>query len=107
MVTKNRYGWVVQKVVTLGTIVGCFTIPISIFIGWVSQYHEDRVLMIWLMLFAAIGMALLVDVTDFMSTEMDTYNKGMTLTVGLRRYIARYLLVSTCCRCLKTWWGQC
>mmetsp|Transcript_30019 Transcript_30019/g.55234 ORF Transcript_30019/g.55234 Transcript_30019/m.55234 type:complete len:701 (-) Transcript_30019:82-2184(-) len=93
MVTKNRYGWAVQQVGTLGTIVGCLTIPISIFIGWVSQYREDRVLMIWLMSFAALGMGLLIDVTDFVSTETDTYNEGHPLAVGPYRYIAGYLLV--------------
>jgi len=93
MVTKNRYGWAVHQVGTLGTIVGCLTIPISIFIGWVSQYREDRVLMIWLMSFAAIGMGLLVDVTDMVSTETETYNEGHPLAVGPYRYIAGYLLV--------------
>ena len=34
MVTENRYWWAVQQVGTLGTIVGCLTIPISVFIGW-------------------------------------------------------------------------
>eukprot|EP00571_Detonula_confervacea_P004086 CAMPEP_0172330476 /NCGR_PEP_ID=MMETSP1058-20130122/61423_1 /TAXON_ID=83371 /ORGANISM="Detonula confervacea, Strain CCMP 353" /LENGTH=1301 /DNA_ID=CAMNT_0013047691 /DNA_START=56 /DNA_END=3961 /DNA_ORIENTATION=- len=93
MVTKNRYGWAVQQVGTLGTIVGCLTIPISVFIGWISQYREDRVLMIWLMSFAALGMGLLIDVTDFVSTETDTYNEGHALAVGPYRYIAGYLLV--------------
>ncbi len=63
MVTKIRYGWTVQKLGTLGTNVGCFTISISIFIGWVSQYCEGRVLMIWFMSFAAIGIVLLVSVS--------------------------------------------
>ena len=93
MVTKNRYSWAVHQVGTLGTIVGCLTIPISIFIGWVSQYREDRVLMVWLMSFAAFGMALLVDVTDFVSTDTETYNEGHPLAVGPHRYIAGYLLV--------------
>jgi len=93
MVTKNRYGWAVQQVGTLGTIVGCLTIPNSIVIGWISQYREDRVLMIWLMSFAALGMGLLIDVTDLVSTETDTYNEGLALAVGPYRYIAGYLLV--------------
>ena len=50
-------------------------------------------LMIWLMSFAAIGMGLLVDVTDMMSTETETYNEGHPLAVGPYRYIAGYLLV--------------
>ena len=49
--------------------------------------------MIWLMSFAAVGMGLLVDVTDFVSTDTDTYNEGHWLAVGPKRYIAGYLLV--------------
>lgn len=93
MVTKNRYGWQIQQVGSLGTIVGCLTIPISIFIGWVSQYREDRVLMLYLMSFATLGMALLVDVTDFVDTDTVYYNKGNPFAVGPQRYIAGYLLV--------------
>ena len=93
MVTKNRYGWHVQQVGVLGTIVGCLTIPISIFIGWVSQYREDRVLMLYLMTFATVGMGLLVDVTDFVDTDTVYYNKGNPLAVGPHRYVAGYLLV--------------
>lgn len=93
MVTKNRYGWHVQQVGVLGTIVGCLTIPISIFIGWVSQYREDRVLMLYLMTFATLGMGLLVDVTDFVDTDTVYYNKGNALAVGPHRYVAGYLLV--------------
>ncbi|KAL3804058.1 hypothetical protein HJC23_006449 [Cyclotella cryptica] len=93
MVTKNRYDWQVRQVGTLGTIVGCLTIPISIFIGWVSQYREDRVLMIYLMSFATFGMALLVDVTDFVNTDTVYYNAGNPLAVGPQRYVAGYLLV--------------
>jgi len=93
MVTKNRYSWAVHQVGTLGTIVGCLTIPISIFIGWASQYREDRVLMIWLMSFAVLGMALLIDVTDFVSAETATYNEDRPMAVGPYRYIAGYLLV--------------
>ncbi|KAL3781343.1 hypothetical protein ACHAWO_010731 [Cyclotella atomus] len=93
MVTKNRYGWQIQQVGTLGTITGCLTIPISIFIGWVSQYREDRVLMIYLMAFATLGMGLLVDVTDFFDTDTVYYNKGKPLAVGPHRYVAGYMLV--------------
>lgn len=93
MVTKNRYEWAVQQVGTLGTIVGCLTIPISIFIGWISQYREDRVLTVWLVSFAAVGMGLLIDVSDFIATETEHYNEGHLLAVGPHRYIAGYLLV--------------
>ena len=93
MVTKNRYGWAVHQVGTLGMIVGCLTIPISVFIGWISQYREDRVLMLWLMCFATLGMALLIDVTDMFSDETENYNEGNPWAVGPHRYIAGYLLV--------------
>ncbi|KAL7463959.1 hypothetical protein ACHAXS_004310 [Conticribra weissflogii] len=93
MVTKNRYHWAVQQVGTLGTIVGCLTIPISVFIGFLSQYREDRVLMLWLMMAASFGMALLIDISDLISTETDTYNEENMLAVGPHRYVAGYLIV--------------
>jgi hypothetical protein len=93
MVTKNRYGWGLQQVGALGTVVGCLTIPISVFVGWISQYREDGVLMVWLITFATIGMGLLIDPTDFVSADTDTYNEGDIFAVGPRRYYAGYLLV--------------
>jgi len=93
MVTKNRYGWELKQVGALGTVVGCLTIPISIFVGWISQYREDGVLMVWLITCATLGMALLVDFTDFVSTDTDTYNEGDIFAVGPGRYYAGYLLV--------------
>ena len=93
MVTKNRYGWDLKQVGKLATMVGCLTIPISIFVGWVSQYREDVVLMFWLITCATIGMALLVDPTDFISAETDTFNEGDFLAVGPHRYYVGYLLV--------------
>lgn len=93
MVTKNRYGWELAQVGTLGTVVGCLTIPISIFVGWISQYREDGVLMVWLITCATLGMALLVDPTDFATADTDTYNEGNILAVGPHRYYVGYLLV--------------
>jgi len=93
MVTKNRYGWELMQVGALGTVVGCLTIPISIFVGWISQYREDGVLMVWLITFATLGMALLVDPTDFVSADTDTYNEGNIFAVGPHRYYVGYLLV--------------
>jgi len=93
MLTKNRYGWTVQTRGTLGTIVGLLTIPISIFIGWLSQYREDRVLLLWLMSISVFGMALLIDITDFISAETAAYNAGRILAVGPSRYIVGYVLI--------------
>ncbi|KAL7453475.1 hypothetical protein ACHAWC_005148 [Mediolabrus comicus] len=93
MLTKNRYGWGLAQVGALGSVVGCLTIPISIFIGWISQYREDHVLMLWMISIATFGMALLVDPTDFVSTDNDTYNEGNIFAVGPHRYYMGYLIV--------------
>ena len=93
MITKNRYGWNVHKIGTLGTIVGCFTIPISVFIGYISRYREDRLLMLGLMTIAACGMGFLIDVTDFVATPTETYNEGSFFAVGPWRYMLGYSLV--------------
>jgi len=93
MLTKNRYEWTIQQRGTLGTIVGLLTIPISIFIGWASQYREDRLLMLWLISFAAVGMALLIDVSDFIIPDTFNYNQDHSLAVGPSRYISGYVIV--------------
>jgi hypothetical protein len=93
MLTKNRYGWGLKKVGALGTVVGCLTIPISIFIGWISQYREDWILMIWLISIATIGMGLLIDPTDLVTTDTDTYNEGDMFAVGPHRFYTGYVLV--------------
>ncbi|KAL7548250.1 hypothetical protein ACHAWF_011541 [Thalassiosira exigua] len=51
MVTKNRYDWAVQQVGMLGTVVGCLNIPISVFVGWASQYGRIN----WGLLATVIG----------------------------------------------------
>mmetsp|Transcript_15380 Transcript_15380/g.31200 ORF Transcript_15380/g.31200 Transcript_15380/m.31200 type:complete len:526 (-) Transcript_15380:94-1671(-) len=93
MITKNRYGWSVQKIGALGTIVGCVTIPISMFIGYISRYREDRLIMLGLMTIAAFGMGFLIDVTDFIGSPTDTYNEDKVLAVGPWRYTLGYSLV--------------
>ena len=71
----------------------CLTIHISIFGGLVLQYREDIVLMIWLMSFAVIGMKLLIDVTDFVSMEIEAYNEGHLSAIGPYKYATGYLLL--------------
>ncbi len=93
MITKNRYGWSVRKIGALGTIVGCLTIPISMFIGYISRYREDRLIMLGLMSIAAFGMGFLIDITDFVETPTETYNEGKILAVGPWRYTLGYSLV--------------
>merc|ERR1719491_1858919 len=45
------------------------------------------------MSFAAFGMGLLIDFTDFVSTDTPTYNEDNVWAVGPHKYIAGYLLV--------------
>ena len=93
MITKNRYGWNVHNIGSLGAIVGCFTIPISMFIGYISRYHEDILLMLGLMTIAVCGMGFLLDVTDLVATPTETYNEGSFFAVGPWRYILGCSLV--------------
>ena len=63
-VAKNRYLWSITNVGTLDLVSGLIVIPISITIGWMSQFFEDRFMAAWLLGMSIVGMLVLVDVTD-------------------------------------------
>lgn len=92
VVTKNRYGWSIKNVGTLHFVNGMIVIPISILSGWLSQFYQDRYLALCLMCITLSGMLCLIDMTDFVSRETDTYNEGHALAVGPIRYIAGSLV---------------
>ena len=87
VVTKNRYGWSIKNVGLLHLVNGLIVIPISILSGWLSQYYQDRFLALCVMVITVVAMASLIDVTDFVSTETDTYNEDNPFAVGPTRYI--------------------
>ena len=55
--------------------------------GWLSQFYEDRYLALWFLVITLFGMMFLIDLTDFVATETDTYNEGHWLAVGPIKYI--------------------
>jgi len=88
VITKNRYAWSIRNVGTLHLANGIIVIPVSVFAGWLSQYHEDRYLAMWFMGITAIGMLIMTDPTDFVDTETyDTYNYDSYFSVGPIQYI--------------------
>lgn len=99
--TKNRYGWTIAKVGTLGCINGLMVIPLSIGIGGLSMRYQDRVLMTMLVTLGCIGMFLLVDVSDLMATPTDTYNKGNPLAVSPPRYVSGYFITYVSIQCFE------
>lgn len=90
--SKNRYGWQVNQVGTLGFIIGCLVIPFSILVGRLSMSHQDHVLMLWLVGTGCLGMFLLIDLSDLVETQDRHYNEGHPLAVGPNRYICGYFL---------------
>jgi hypothetical protein len=91
--SKNRYGWQVGEVGTLGCINGFAVIPFSILIGRLSKSHQDRALMIWLLGIGLFGCFLLVDVSDLIDSNSKHYNEGDWLAVNPVRYVMGYFLV--------------
>jgi hypothetical protein len=91
--SKNRYGWQVQQVGTLGFVNGLLVIPFSVLVGRLSLSYHDHVLMKWLVCIGCTGLFLLIDVTDFVATPTSDYNQGHVLAVSPQRYIAGYFLV--------------
>ena len=91
--TKNRYEWQVVQVGTLGCINGLLVIPLSITVGWLSLYYQDRALMMFLVSVGCIGMFLLIDFTDLVSTSHSNgYNNWNKFAVHPPRYVAGYFL---------------
>jgi len=93
IITKNRYGWNIEKVGTLHLVNGIIVIPVSIFSGYLSTMYEDRYMSIWFLAITLFGMGFLFDPTDLINHE-DTYtfNEGQPLAVGPVRYIAGSLI---------------
>lgn len=91
-VAKNRYLWTITNVGTLHLVNGIIVIPISITIGWISQYFEDRYMAMWLLGVSILGMLVLVDVTDLVDHSNETYNADHPLSVGPVRYISGSLI---------------
>lgn len=91
--TKNRYEWQVVQVGTLGCINGLLVIPLSITVGWLSLYYQDRALMMFLVSIGCIGTFLLIDITDLVSTpHSDGYNDWNKFAVHPPRYVVGYFL---------------
>mmetsp|Transcript_10719 Transcript_10719/g.16432 ORF Transcript_10719/g.16432 Transcript_10719/m.16432 type:complete len:836 (+) Transcript_10719:172-2679(+) len=96
VLTKNRYQWKVSQVGMLGCINGLLVVPLSISVGYLSMYYQDRMLMVWLVSVSCVGIFMLIDVTDLMGTPTESYNEGMMLAVNPARYVAGYFLSYIC-----------
>jgi len=90
--TKNRYGWALSEVGILGAVDGIMVIPLSFFVGWLSQHVEDRSLLTGLLALSVLGTALLVDPTDLRQQSGESYNEGLWASVGPKQYIVGSLL---------------
>lgn len=92
VLTKNRYGWSVRSVGTLHFVNGLIVIPLAILAGWLSQYYEDRYLILRLICISTIGTFVLIDFSDIQSSENNTYNESSFFAVGQTRYIVGYMI---------------
>jgi hypothetical protein len=100
--TKNRYGWQVRQVGTLGCINGILVVPLSITMGFLSHYYQDRVLMTVLVSIGSIGLFLLVDFTDLVGTEnLEGFNDGNMWAVHPPRYVTGYFLAFCSIQCFE------
>jgi MFS-type transporter involved in bile tolerance (Atg22 family) len=90
--TKNRYDWELRDVGILGAVDGIMVIPLSFFVGWLSQRVEDISLLRGLLALSILGTALLVDPTDLLPQSGESYNEGMWASVGPKQYIVGSLL---------------
>jgi hypothetical protein len=67
---------------------GIIVIPVSVFAGWLSQFHEDRYLAMWFMSITAVGLLIMIDPTDFVDVDTyETYNYDKPFAVSQVQYI--------------------
>lgn len=93
IITKNRYGWNIEKVGSLHLVNGIIVIPVSIYSGYLSTIYEDRYMSICFLAITLFGMAFLFDPTDLVNHEdTETYNEGAPFAVGPVRYITGSLI---------------
>jgi hypothetical protein len=92
IVSKNRYGWTIKQVGTLHFVNGLLVIPASIVGGWLSQFYQDRFLAMWLLGCSMTGMLMLIDFSDFVPSDAESYNAGSYWAVGPTRYVAGSLI---------------
>jgi len=94
LVTKFRYGWSVKSIGLLGFVNGCLVIPLSAFVGFLSQFYTDQTLLLALLGVALVGVLLLLDLTDFFYIyDYEGYNYQLpSLSVGPWRYIAGQII---------------
>ena len=90
--TRHRYGWAVTQVGILGCINGFLVVPLSIMVGWLSTFYQDKTLMIWLVSVGCVGMFLLIDISDLQGVSDDHYNAGDRLAVSPVRYVIGYFI---------------
>lgn len=92
IITKNRFGWSIKNVGTLHLVNGLIVIPVSAFSGYLSTFYEDRFMAVWFLVITLGGMCFLLDPTDLISTDNDTYNDDNQWAVGPAKYITGSLL---------------
>lgn len=92
VITKNRYAWSIRNVGVLHLMNGIIVIPVSVFAGWLSQYREDRYLAMWFMGITSLGLLVMVDPTDLVDTDGDSYNYDSAFSVGPVQYIIGSLI---------------
>jgi len=93
LMSSHRYNWTVKNIGLLGFVNGCLVIPITMFVGFLSQYYTDQKLLLYLLGVAFLGVALLLDPTDFLYIYDDEgYNNQSEWSVGPNRYIAGQII---------------
>mmetsp|Transcript_36972 Transcript_36972/g.44555 ORF Transcript_36972/g.44555 Transcript_36972/m.44555 type:complete len:592 (+) Transcript_36972:2-1777(+) len=93
ILTVNRYGWTVQKIGLLGLTNGLLVIPLSILVGYLSQYMQDRDMILTIIAAAILGTMLLTDYSDFHAAENMGYNYESFISVGAGHFVCGSILL--------------
>jgi len=98
IIGKNKYYWSIMNIGTLHFLINVMIIPISIIVGWITLFYEERKLLLSILLISIISVVfLLIDYTDLNGLSSNSSNNfNDWLSVGPMQYIFGNIIVQSC-----------
>lgn len=82
IIAGHSFHWSVAQIGSLGVLMGVLVIPLSICIGAVSRYYEDRYILVKLLLISLVGVLMLIDFPEIFGEHVDHGSRYSVFCVG-------------------------
>mmetsp|Transcript_19977 Transcript_19977/g.40668 ORF Transcript_19977/g.40668 Transcript_19977/m.40668 type:complete len:376 (-) Transcript_19977:345-1472(-) len=102
IIAGHSYHWSVAQIGSLGVLMGTLVIPLSICIGAVSRYYEDRYILVKLLSISLVGILLLIDFPEIFGEHVDHGSRYSVLCVGPFKYVYGCLIAFSGLQCLES-----